>query len=130
MVEVACAIIFNEGKILLTQRSEKMKLPLKWEFPGGKIEAGETAEKCIVREINEELGIAVKPIKKLDPFNYKYPEFEILLIPVICTSHDLNINLKEHKQFTWAKLEQLYDFDLAPADIPIVDFLKKEPFLP
>ena len=63
-IQVACAIIENNGMILATQRSATMSLPLKWEFPGGKLEAGETAEACLVRELKEELDILIRMIKQ------------------------------------------------------------------
>lgn len=65
MIDVACAIIIDdEGKVLAAQRSESMSLPLKWEFPGGKLSKNETAEDCIVREIQEELNISVTIIMR------------------------------------------------------------------
>ena len=68
-IHVTCAIIEKDGKVLSTQRSETMSLPLKWEFPGGKINDGERPEDCLSRELHEELGIAVVISRSLDPSN-------------------------------------------------------------
>ncbi|MBW6491979.1 MAG: (deoxy)nucleoside triphosphate pyrophosphohydrolase [Lentimicrobium sp.] len=124
MTNVTCAIIMKEGQILTTQRSEKMKLPLKWEFPGGKIEDSETEAECLLREIKEELNIDIKLNKRLDSKIYHYHDFTINLIPYIAEYLSGEILLVEHKEFKWLKPEQLTLLDWAPADIPIVnDFL-------
>ena len=83
MIKVACAIILNNNKILVTQRSERMSLPLKWEFPGGKIENFETAEKCILREIMEELNIEIEILQKFEDKSFEYDAFPIKLIPFL-----------------------------------------------
>ena len=120
MIEVACAIIFNEDKILVTQRSEKMSLPLKWEFPGGKVEENENAENCILREIKEELNLDIEIVKRLESKSFDYPSFSINLIPFISKYLSGKINLYEHKDFKWLTKEELIFLDWAPADIPIL----------
>ncbi|MGY0040798.1 NUDIX domain-containing protein [Pedobacter sp. NJ-S-72] len=68
MIDVSCALIIShEGQILVAQRSLNMHLPLKWEFPGGKVEPGESAEDCLIREIREELAVEIKIVKKMTP---------------------------------------------------------------
>ena len=81
MLQVTCAIIRHENKILICQRSAAMKLPLKWEFPGGKIEAGESREACFQREIHEELGIDVLITREVSIVEYDYSDFSISLYP-------------------------------------------------
>ena len=82
MIEVTCAIIEHNNKVLITQRSAKMALPLKWEFPGGKIEKNETAEACLIREILEELDVNIKITKQLKSNTHEYSETKIIkLIP-------------------------------------------------
>ena len=101
MINVTCAIILNGDKILVTQRSELMKLPLKWEFPGGKIEGNETAKDCIHRELKEELNITIDILEKLEAKTYDYEEFSINLIPFVSNYIPGEIILTEHKDFKW-----------------------------
>jgi 8-oxo-dGTP diphosphatase len=125
MIDVTCAIIVEGNKILVTQRSEKMSLPLKWEFPGGKIEENETAENCILREIKEELNIEIKLITRLESKYFEYPSFSINLTPFISKYLSGEINLVEHKDFKWLTKEELISLDWAAADMPILqEFLK------
>jgi 8-oxo-dGTP diphosphatase len=81
IIPVTCAIIQFGDKVLAVQRSEKMKLPLKWEFAGGKIESGESEIDCIKREIFEELNITIQVKDKLTPIIHQYSDFKIQLIP-------------------------------------------------
>ena len=118
--KVTCAIIKHEEKTLVVQRSERMSQSLKWEFPGGKIEANETAEECIIREIMEELNIEIKLLKPLTPSFFKYPNIAIELIPFLADYQCGELKLKEHKQFVFLKNEELISLDWAEADIPIV----------
>jgi 8-oxo-dGTP diphosphatase len=122
LIKVTCALIINhEGKILAAQRSSAMSLPLKWEFPGGKIEPSETAEQCLVREIKEELDIAVEIIKALPANRHIYPTITIELIPFICRYTEGEIILKEHAQYQWLPANELLTLDWADADVPIVE---------
>jgi 8-oxo-dGTP diphosphatase len=122
MIEVTCAIIENEdGKVLVTQRSATMDLPLKWEFPGGKVEENETTEACLIREIKEELGCDIRVLKALTPHKHAYPDKTILLIPFICEQQETEIRLSEHCAFAWLKPEQLKNLDWADADIAILE---------
>ena len=83
-IQVACAIIESKGKVLY-QRSESMSLPLKWEFPGGKINDGERPSECLKREILEELGIEVTVGQSLAPATHRYPDSTVTLYPFLCT---------------------------------------------
>ena len=121
MIEVACAIIVNDKEeVLVTQRSASMKLPLKWEFPGGKIEKGETAEECLIREIKEELGIEITIENSLPFITHQYDDFSIKLIPFICKIKSGEIKLTEHSAFLWLERSELLDLDWAEADVPIL----------
>jgi len=127
MLNVACAIILFEDKILVTQRSERMKLPLKWEFPGGKLEKNESELECIKREIKEEINIEIDVLKKLPNSIYDYGTFEINLIPFIANYISGEIKLTEHKDYKLLNKPELLDLDWAEADIPIMkEFLKLE----
>ncbi|TKB98024.1 (deoxy)nucleoside triphosphate pyrophosphohydrolase [Pedobacter cryotolerans] len=119
-IRVTCAIIIRNNKTLAVQRSQKMKLPLKWEFPGGKIELGETEEKCILREIKEELDLEIDLVSRLTPSQFQYPNLSIELIPFIAQFKSGDINLAEHKRHLWLKKEELIDLDWAEADLPIL----------
>lgn len=124
-LKVTCAIIENNNKILCAQRSETMKLPLKWEFPGGKIETNESPEACLKREIREELGIEIDILEQLPSFKHSYSaNFSIELFPFRCNCLTQEIHLAEHKQIKWLSLEELKDLDWAKADVPIVDYIK------
>lgn len=120
-IRVVCAIIHRENKILAVQRSEKMTLPLKWEFPGGKIEENESEVDCIKREIKEELNIDIKIKKRLTPSSHSYEDFSIELIPYISVCKSGNLTLNEHKQLLWLDKEALINLDWAEADVPIVN---------
>ena len=100
-IDVCCALIIKDDRILITQRSEKMKLPLKWEFPGGKLENNEKAETAIIREIKEELLMNIEVLKPLKPTEHDYGDFKIKLIPFICEAIEGEPRLIEHKQFNW-----------------------------
>lgn len=119
-IPVTCAIINFGDKILAVQRSETMKLPLKWEFPGGKIETNETEIDCIKREIFEELDITIKVEQRLTPVIHQYPDFKIKLIPFITKYISGELILKEHSDFVLVNKEELVNFDWADADIPIL----------
>jgi 8-oxo-dGTP diphosphatase len=127
IVNVTCAIILIENKILVAQRSDKMKLPLKWEFPGGKLEENETEIDCVKREIKEEINIDIEVIKKLSSSIYDYGAFKINLIPFIAKYIDGEIRLAEHKDYKLLEKVELLGLDWAEADLPIVEeFLKVE----
>ncbi|HEY4618440.1 MAG TPA: (deoxy)nucleoside triphosphate pyrophosphohydrolase [Flavobacterium sp.] len=127
MLKVTCAIIKVENKILVAQRSEKMKLPLKWEFPGGKLEDDEDEIECIKREIKEEINIDIEVLKRLSNSIYDYGSFKINLIPFIATYISGEIILTEHKEYKLLDKSELLNLDWAEADLPIVEeFLKLE----
>ena len=120
MVDVVCGIIKINNKILVTQRSEKMKLPLKWEFPGGKIKIGENEIDCLKRELSEELSIKIKIIKRLTNSRYDYGTFQINLIPYLVEFVSGEIILTEHVSYQLLDKSSLPSLDWAEADLPIV----------
>lgn len=119
-IQVACAIIENGGKVLSTQRSESMSLPLKWEFPGGKINDGENPTECLKRELYEELGIDAMIGRPLSPVNHHYPTFSVTLYPFICTIICGEITLHEHAALAWLAPGELHMLDWAEADLPVL----------
>ena len=127
MIKVVCAIILVDNKILVAQRSKNMKLPLKWEFPGGKLEQNENEIDCIKREIKEELNIEIEVLKKLSNSIFDYGTFKINLVPFIANYISGEILLLEHKDYKLLDKANLLNLDWAEADIPILkEFLKLE----
>ena len=120
MIEVTCAIITKDDKFLITQRGEDMPHPLQWEFPGGKLKAGESPESCIIREIKEELGIRVDVDRLLPSVVHNYGNQSIRLIPFICSMRDEKILLQQHKDLRWIRSDETGDFDILDADLKII----------
>lgn len=120
-LHVACAIIVHKEKVLAAQRSESMTLPLKWEFPGGKIEAGETPTDCLERELLEELGITVTTEAPLPPATHCYADFNVTLYPFICRMAGGTVTLHEHQAVIWIEPQRMLELDWAAADLPIID---------
>jgi 8-oxo-dGTP diphosphatase len=98
-----------------------MAMPLKWEFPGGKIKPGETPEHCLLREIAEELAVKVAVHQALAEKTHAYPEFTITLYPFVCTIISCTIILREHAAVTWLPREDLVSLDWAEADRPVLE---------
>ncbi len=125
MITVTCAIIFYEGKILITQRGPQMKHPLKWEFPGGKLEPHETPEYCIEREVFEELNITISIIKQLPTVIHDYGSVKIALIPFLAEFKSGSILLREHLQYLWLAPHELHQPDWVEADVKVVEEVLK-----
>ncbi len=117
---VACAIIEQNGNVLAAQRSATMSLPLKWEFPGGKIETGESPQECLIREMQEELGITVFIDAALSPATYSYPDFTVTLYPFTCRQTGGNMTMYEHHALQWIEPQRMPELDWAAADMPVV----------
>lgn len=121
VIKVTCAIIKQHGRVLVTQRSENMPEPLLWEFPGGKVEAGETEEECLVREIREELSLHIQPLKRLTPVRHPISaERTLELIPFICQYNGGTIQLLEHRIYYWAYPHDLMKYNWCVPDLPVV----------
>lgn len=120
-LQVACAIIERDGLVLAVQRSERMRLPLKWEFPGGKLHVGETPAACLVRELREELGVEIHVGDALPPSRYDYPDLSVTLHPFRCALASASITLHEHRALRWMTRGDLRTLDWAAADYPVID---------
>ncbi len=122
-IKVTAAVIWQDGKILITQRPEGTHLEGFWEFPGGKKEEAETLEECIVREIKEELGIRIRPEKLLLTVNHEY-ETKIVDLHVFECSHiDGTPTPLEGQDMRWVRPDELSAYTFPPPDLKILDFL-------
>ena len=124
-IEVAAAIIRDKDKVLITRRALNENFGGGWEFPGGKIEAGETAEKCIEREIKEELGLLVAAGNFCESVNHSYDNINIKLSAYFCKILEGEIKLSVHDKYKWVEVEDLLKYNLLPADIPIAKKIKR-----
>jgi 8-oxo-dGTP diphosphatase len=123
-VPVVCAVIERDGCVLIAQRPPHKHLPRKWEFPGGKVEPGESAEAAIVREIREELGCEFVITRALPRFNHAYA-VTIEMIPFVgqLAPGSPEPQAHEHLGLRWVPPAGLSAMDLAPADLPVVAML-------
>jgi 8-oxo-dGTP diphosphatase len=126
LLVVACALIDADGRVLIAQRPEGKGMAGLWEFPGGKIETGERPEDCLIRELKEELGIAVKEAC-LAPFTFASHSYETLhlLMPLyLCRRWEGTPSPLEHTALKWVKPRELPQYPMPPADIPLVPMLR------
>jgi len=119
--DVVCAIIERDGAFLITQRAEGRRLALKWEFPGGKVEKGETPAEALHRELREELGVKVAITRPLTPVVHAYEDFSLRLIPFLCTLLSGEPVLHEHRALAWISPAAIDAYDFPEADLPVLD---------
>lgn len=124
-IEVVAAVIQYQNKILAVQRGihKYPYLANKWEFPGGKMEAGETEEQTIIREIREELHMDIHPKEKLLTVEHTYPDFHLTMHTYSCEAETRTLTLTEHTAFKWLLLSELDELDWAEADVAVVEQL-------
>ena len=118
-IEVAAAIIVKDNKVFATQRGYG-EFKDGWEFPGGKLEPGESAREALAREIREELDVDIRVEKLLETVEYDYPEFHLTMHCFICELLSEDIVLKEHEDARWLKEEELDTVDWLPADVGVI----------
>jgi 8-oxo-dGTP diphosphatase len=121
----ACALVDSDGRVLLARRPEGKPMAGLWEFPGGKVEMGETPEQTLIRELEEELGIVVKEacLAPLTFASHTYPEFHLLMPLYICRRWDGMVTAREGQALTWVRPNRLRDYPMPPADVPLVAHL-------
>ena len=125
MIKVAAALIENNGKILIARRlTGNASVINKWEFPGGKVESGETEKEAIEREIREEFELVIKANNFITNVEFTYPDKVIDLRLYACEYIEGTFKLHVHSEYKWIKAEELLDYDLAPADIPLAEYVK------
>lgn len=118
-----CAIIKKQDKYLVAQRSSNMKYPLKWEFPGGRLEAHETLEECVIREIKEELGVGIEIIEYWGSAESLDPVYPLHLHGYFCRITNGIPRCIEHQEVKWLKLEELKSLSWAKSDLYFVNKL-------
>jgi 8-oxo-dGTP diphosphatase len=125
-IDVVAAIIIVDNKILCVQRnvSKYDYISMKFEFPGGKVEQGESNEIALKREIKEELNIDIDIKQDFLIVNHEYPDFKLTMHSFICSSINTNLTLTEHIDFKWLTKDKITELDWAAADVPIVEKLK------
>ncbi len=123
-INVVAAIIVDSGRIFATQRGYG-DFKDGWEFPGGKIEAGETPEEALVREIKEELNADIEVEELLHIVEFDYPKFHLSMQCYFCTLQSEGVELIEHEAAKWLSLEEINDVEWLPADIEVVNILKE-----
>src|SRR5712671_4381254 len=121
----AVALIDADGRVLLAQRPEGKSMAGLWEFPGGKIETGETPEQSLIRELEEELGIVVKEacLAPLTFASHSYPDFHLLMPLYVCRRWDGMVTAREGQSLAWVKPNRLKDYPMPPADTPLIPHL-------
>lgn len=122
LLVVACALVDSDNRVLVTQRPEGKSLAGLWEFPGGKLEAGERPEPALIRELAEELGIEVKEacLAPLTFASYAYPEFHLLMPLYICRRWEGTAMSREGQALKWVRPGKLRDLAMPPADEPLI----------
>jgi 8-oxo-dGTP diphosphatase len=121
----ACALIDADGRVLLAQRPEGKSMAGLWEFPGGKVETGERPEQSLIRELREELGIAVEEecLAPLTFASHLYPDFHLLMPLYVCRRWDGFVAPLEGQQLKWVKPGELRNYPMPPADEPLISHL-------
>ena len=122
----ACALVDPDGRVLLAQRPEGKSLAGLWEFPGGKVEAGETPEACLIRELHEELGVDTwaSCLAPLSFASHSYPDFHLLMPLYVCRRWHGTAQGREGQRLAWARPREMGSYPMPPADVPLVAALR------
>jgi 8-oxo-dGTP diphosphatase len=122
---VACALVDTDGRVLIAQRPEGKALAGLWEFPGGKLEAGERPEAALIRELHEEIGITVQEacLAPLTFASHAYEDFHLLMPLYICRRWEGLAVAREGQQLAWVRANKLRDYPMPAADIPLIPHL-------
>lgn len=124
VIKVAAAVIIQNGRVFATQRGYG-EFKDGWEFPGGKVEPEETPQEALVREIKEELNTVIEVGELLDTVEYDYPDFHLSMDCFICKIIAGDLELKEHEDARWLTTETLDSVDWLPADLGLIQKIKK-----
>jgi len=121
----ACALIDTDGRVLIAERPAGRPMAGLWEFPGGKVEAGETPEATLIRELKEELGILVNEacLAPLTFASHAYPDFHLLMPLYVCRRWEGTVTAQEGQSLAWVRPNRLRDYPMPPADLPLISHL-------
>ncbi|HET7384513.1 MAG TPA: 8-oxo-dGTP diphosphatase MutT [Pseudolabrys sp.] len=121
----ACALVDADGRVLIAQRPDGKSMAGLWEFPGGKVENGERPEETLIRELREELGITVSEacLAPLAFASHSYPDFHLLMPLYVCRRWEGAVIATEGQRFAWERPNRLHDYDMPPADVPLIAHL-------
>ncbi len=125
MQTVTAAIMLKDDKVFIAQRRAGDRLAFKWEFPGGKLESGETPEECLHREMKEEFGIEVSVGKFFAESIYTYRHGTIRLVAYLTDWRSGDLQPTDHRDCRWVTIEDLASYELAPADTPLAEKLRR-----
>jgi len=125
LLVAACALVDADGRVLLAQRPEGKQLAGLWEFPGGKVEPGETPEQCLIRELQEEIGIEtdIPCLAPLTFASHSYDDFHLLMPLFVCRRFRGIAQPREGQALKWVRPKQMRDYPMPPADAPLIQFL-------
>ena len=125
LLVAACALVDADGRVLIAQRPPGKTMSGLWEFPGGKVENGERPEETLIRELREELGIAVSEdcLAPLTFASHSYPDFHLLMPLYVCRRWEGTVIATEDQQLAWVKPNRLREYEMPPADVPLVSHL-------
>jgi 8-oxo-dGTP diphosphatase len=125
LLVAACALVDADGRVLLAQRPEGKQLAGLWEFPGGKVEPGETPEQCLIRELQEEIGIEtdIPCLAPLTFASHSYDDFHLLMPLFVCRRFRGIAQPKEGQVLKWVRPKHMRDYPMPPADAPLIQFL-------
>jgi len=121
----ACALVDVDGRVLIAQRPAGKPMAGLWEFPGGKVEDGETPEHSLIRELKEELGIVVNEacLAPLTFASHAYPDFHLLMPLYVCRRWEGQVAASEGQELAWVKPNRLREYAMPPADVPLISHL-------
>jgi 8-oxo-dGTP diphosphatase len=125
LLVVAVALVDVDGRVLIAKRPEGKQLGGLWEFPGGKVDPGERPERALIRELEEELGIAVEEacLAPLTFASFPYPEFHLLMPLYVCRRWTGFVTAREHQALKWVRPKELRSYPMPPADAPLIPAL-------
>ena len=126
LLVVACALVDKDGRVMVAERPKGKSMAGLWEFPGGKIETGETPEAALIRELKEELSIDVTAacLAPLSFASHAYDDFHLLMPLYVCRKWEGQIMPREGQNVTWKKPRELFDMAMPPADVPLIAALR------
>lgn len=122
----AAALVDTDGRVLLAQRPEGKSMAGLWEFPGGKVESGETPEFALMRELEEELGIETRPTcySPIAFASHSYDDFHLLMPLFVCRTWRADVQAKEGQRLKWVKPQDMFDYPMPEADIPLIAIIR------